>query len=73
MSTDRKIALSGIGLAVLALVPIFRDTNTQVIVAYCVAFGLLAGFFLYAVFRTSGPQFTTTAIKKVLTIHDAAG
>jgi hypothetical protein len=70
MSTDRKIAWLGIGLSALGLVPIFRDAKTQLIVAYCVAFLAVLAFFLYTVYRTSGPQYTTTSLKKELTIHD---
>lgn len=73
MSTDRKIAWFGIALSALGLVPIFRDANTQLIVAYCLLFLALLGFFLYAAYRTSGPQFSTVSLKKVLTIQDKDG
>jgi len=73
MSTDRKIAWLGILLSCLGLIPIFRDSNSQVIIAYCAAFLSLVALFLYAVFRTSGPQFTTISLKKVLKIEDKDG
>jgi hypothetical protein len=73
MSTDRKIAWFGVLLSALGLIPIFRDANSQVIVAYCAAFASLVVLFLYAVFRTSGPQFTTVSLKKVLKIEDKQG
>lgn len=72
-TTDRKIAWFGIGLSALALIPIFRDSNIQLISAYSIAFFALLAVFVVSVFRTSGPQFTTTSIIKTLTIHDAAG
>jgi hypothetical protein len=73
MSADRKIAWFGIGLSVLGLLPIFRDANTQLIVAYCLLFLALIAFFIYAAYRTSGPQFSTVSLKKVLTIQDKGG
>jgi hypothetical protein len=73
MNTDRKIAWFGIGLSALGLLPIFRDANTQLMVAYCLLFLALLGFFLYAAYRTSGPQFSTVSLKKVLTIRDKNG
>ena len=73
MSTDRKIAWFGIGLSVLGLIPIFRDANVQIIVAYCLLFFALVGFFLYAAYRTSGPQYTTLSLKKELEIEDREG
>lgn len=73
MSTDRKIAWMGIILSVLGLLPIFRDANSQLMVAYCLLFLALLGFFLYAVYRTSGPQYTTVSLKKTLTIQNKAG
>jgi hypothetical protein len=54
-------------------VPIFRDANTQLMIAYCLLFLSLLGFFLYAAYRTSGPQFSTVSLKKVLTIQDKDG
>jgi len=73
MSSDRKIAWFGIGLSVLGLIPIFRDASVQLIVVYCLLFLVLVGFFLYAAYRTSGPQYTTISLKKVLTIQDRDG
>jgi hypothetical protein len=73
VSTDRKLAWLGIGLSLLGLIPIFRDANTQLIVAYCLLFVALTGAFVYVALRTSGPQFTTILIKKILTIEDRAG
>ncbi len=63
----------GIGLSALGLVPLFRDANTQLILAYCFLFFALLGFFLYAAYRTSGPPFTTISLKKVLTIQGRDG
>jgi hypothetical protein len=73
MSTDRKIAWFGIGLALLGLIPIFRDANMQLRVAYCAAFLFLVAFFLYAAYRTSGPQISANLIKKKLIIDDQGG
>jgi hypothetical protein len=47
MNADRKIAWLGIALSALGLLPIFRDASIQLIIAYCVAFLSLLGFFLY--------------------------
>lgn len=73
MSTDRRIAWFGIGLSLLGLIPIFRDASLQLIVAYCLLFGALLAFFLYAAFRTSGPQYATLFLEKKLTIHEKDG
>ncbi len=70
MSTNRKIALLSLGLSALELISIFHDAQTQVAIAYCLLFLALLGIFIYAAYRTSGPQFTTISIKKTLVIHD---
>jgi len=63
----------GIGLALLGLIPIFRDANMQLRVAYCAAFLFLVAFFLYAAYRTPGPQISANLIKKKLIIDDQGG
>ena len=73
MSTDRKIAWFGVALSALGLIPILRDASVQLMAAYCLLFFSLFGFFLYAAYRTSGPQFSTVSLKKVLTVQDREG
>lgn len=72
--SDRQLAWFGICLgAILGLIPIFRDSNSQVKLACAAAVIALVGAFLIMAFQGTGPQYKTVSMKKTLEIVTADG
>lgn len=66
MNTDRSLALIGVVIGLLGLIPIYRDSKTQEQILYSVSLFLL--LLLFAVLYRSGrgPQYSTTMMRKTL-------
>lgn len=65
-NSDRLLGIVGVVIGVLGLIPIFRDSNTQLRILYSGALILL--FIIFVLLYTSGrgPQYATTCMKKTL-------
>lgn len=65
-NTDRWLAVVGVVIGLLGLIPIFRDANIQIRVLYLVALALLLLLFWYLYRSGRGPQYSTTLLRKTL-------
>ena len=66
MNTDRSLAVIGVVIGLLGLVPIFRDAETQGRVLYSVSLSLLLLVFVVLYKSGRGPQYSTTMMRKSL-------
>jgi hypothetical protein len=65
-NTDRALAVVGIVIGLLGLIPIFRESSNQLRVSYVAALALLFAVF-YVLYKSGrGPQYSTTSMKKHL-------
>jgi hypothetical protein len=73
MSADRSLAVTGVVIGLLGLIPIFRDASSQERILYTVALLLLGGLFI-AIYRSGkGPQYSTKSMRKTLRFLTADG
>jgi len=66
LNTDRSLAVIGVVIGLLGLVPIFRDAETQGRVLYSVSLSLLLLVFVVLYKSGRGPQYSTTMMRKSL-------
>ena len=72
MTTDRKLAWIGLFLGLAGILPLFKDAPIAASLVLMLL-AAVAGYLSFEEYRGTRTTITTLSVRKVLTVHDAAG
>ena len=72
-NTDRALAVIGVVIGLLGLIPIFRDASTQERILYAIVLTLLLAAFAILYRSGRGPQYSTTIVRKTVKFSQEDG